>query len=247
MLKRVIALVLMLVACGELRAQYTDGVTGLATIPTAEMQQDGRFMGGAVYLPKDMLPSSWGYSSFRLRYFLNVTLFPFLELSFVNTLRELPDIEGYAKFNQDRALAMKLRLTRERGWLPAIAIGSSDLISRLDNYNALAQSEANRYFASHYVVATKGFRFCEDNMIGVTLGYSFSMSNSSEEYFDDTLFYGVNVRPNFAPYLQFMADVRGTKVSIGAAALLWDHLSLNLFCYDFKSPSGGLRYETTLF
>ncbi|MFR9652013.1 MAG: YjbH domain-containing protein [Rikenellaceae bacterium] len=238
-----VSLVILLVVSmsGKLSAQYISGTTGLITTPTADMQDDGRFMGGFNYLPKEVLPSNWSYDT--ANYFLNITFLPFLEVAFVNTIVKLGgQYEG--KVNQDRSLSGRIRLLRERKWIPAVVVGANDLFTTsTEQYNPFEDSDTNRGFASLYCVMTKNFNF-NDHTIGASIGYNVSKYDYED---GDGVFGGVSYRPAFARELQFMADVSNGRVSLGAAVLFWKHLALDLFCYDFKALGAGIRYEITLY
>ena len=67
-------------------AQLTDGMTGLLHMPNAEIQKDATFMLGGNFLNKHNLPNDswWGHDTYN--YYLNVTLFDRIEISYICTL-----------------------------------------------------------------------------------------------------------------------------------------------------------------
>ena len=65
-------------------SQLTYGTTGLLHAPSAEMQRDKTFMVGGNFLNKELTPPTWYYHTYN--YFLNVTIFPFLEVAYTWTL-----------------------------------------------------------------------------------------------------------------------------------------------------------------
>ena len=65
-------------------SQLTYGTTGLLHAPSAEMQRDKTFMVGGNFLNKELTPPTWYYHTYN--YFLNVTIFPFLEVAYTCTL-----------------------------------------------------------------------------------------------------------------------------------------------------------------
>lgn len=65
-------------------AQFTQGTTGLLEMPTADMQKDKTFMLGGGYLHHTVTPPRWNYNTWN--YYLNVTIFPWLELGYTLTI-----------------------------------------------------------------------------------------------------------------------------------------------------------------
>ena len=124
----------------SLYAQFTTGTTGLLNMPTAEMQRDKTFMFGGGFLEKHATPARWTYNT--LNYYINITLFPWLEVAYDCTLHKAMKCDPvygcgfwvpstYGKFvNQDRNFSVRLRLLKEGQWwkyMPAIVIGSNDV------------------------------------------------------------------------------------------------------------------------
>lgn len=66
------------------RGQSNMGTSGLLTVPSADMQQDGTFMMGGNYLPSAMLPDDFDLNTGN--YFLNLTFLPFMEIGYRCTL-----------------------------------------------------------------------------------------------------------------------------------------------------------------
>jgi hypothetical protein len=143
------ACLLLMAAC--LHAQYSLGVTGLLTIPTADMQADGTFMGGANFLPEAMMPSNWEYNTGN--YFVNITFLPFLEVAYRCTLLH-GEFEKGSKWNQDRSVSLRFRPLKEGKWWPAIVVGSNDAFTT-GELNMFKSAAGNRFFSSVYIVGTK--------------------------------------------------------------------------------------------
>ena len=117
----------------SLLAQLTYGTTGLLHAPSAEMQRDKTVMIGGNFLNKEITPAGWTYHTYN--YFLNVTIFPWLEVAYTATLFQSQHIGidwkvGKGKFtNQDRYFSFRLRLLKEgQFWkyMPAVVVGTSD-------------------------------------------------------------------------------------------------------------------------
>ena len=74
-----------------IKAQFTDGMTGLLHMVNAEIQKDGTFMLGGNMLHKNNIPSPhwWitntgNYNTYN--YYLNITLFDRIEFAYIWTL-----------------------------------------------------------------------------------------------------------------------------------------------------------------
>lgn len=240
-MQKIINLIIILTLCcitQRVNAQYWRGNTGLLTIPTADMQPDGTFMTGANYLPSDIVPFSVGFNN-TMNYFLNITFFPFFEMGYNCTLLQHAD----GTTGQDRIISVRFRPLKESKWLPAIVLGSGDILTTNQNGNIFESTYENHYYDGYYAVATKHLNICNEQ-IGVSIGYNYI---SQDIPFKDGLFYGISYRPSFCRKGELMVDYNTNIVSIGAAIKLFNHLSINLFCYDFKAIVGGLRYEVKLY
>lgn len=237
---RFLLVLLTIIICGysnDAKAQYLNGTTGLLTIPTADMQLDGTFMVGANYMPSEISPDAWGYNTGN--YFLNITFLPFLEVGYQCTLIRMSN----NTINQDRAISVRLRAVKEAKWYPSIVLGTGDITTGGQNGNITEYVGDNNFYSGIYGVATKHFNISQER-IGVTLGYIYDIQDYS---YNDGFVCGISYQPSFYSNCQFMADMKGEKVSLGAAVKLFNHLSVNAFCYDFKAFVGGVRYEVKLY
>ena len=80
---------LMVLLCpSALRAQFVYGTTGLLHMPTGEMQRDKTFMFGCAFLDTEATPGHWSYDTGN--YFINITIFPWLEVGYTCTLHKAP-------------------------------------------------------------------------------------------------------------------------------------------------------------
>jgi Exopolysaccharide biosynthesis protein YbjH len=219
------------------KGQYSMGTTGLLNIPSADMQADGTFMAGANYLPKELLPEAWGYNSGN--YFVNLTFLPFMEVAYRCTfLRE--EFKAGNKLQQDRSVSVRLRPLKEGKWWPSVVVGSNDAFTS-GELNPFKESGGNRFFSSVYVVGTKHVVFY-DHDIGVTVGGHVPFRQASEK---KGFFGGISYSPAFLKPLSLMAEYDSKVVNVGLSARLFHHFSLHAFSYDFKTISGGIRYELT--
>lgn len=213
------------------KAQESSGTTGLLNIPTAEMQKDGTFRLGANYLPENFTPGTFSYNT--ANYYLNLTFLPFLEITYKCTLHETSSTGKYTQ--QDRSFGLRMRLWKEKKYLPAFVIGGRDIYSDVND-------GGHQYFSNKYVVATKSIHWNKNRM-------SLSLGSGIEEFSEmglDKVFAGISFSPGFYRPLKLMADYDSNAFNIGGSALLFKHLSLYAFVNDFENIVGGFAYKVYL-
>lgn len=220
-------------------AQYMLGTTGMMNIPTADRQEPGTVMLGANYLPKQVMPSRFNYNTGN--YFVSISFFSFLELTYRETLGKGDYMSAKPKYNQqDRSYSIRLCVLKEGNYLPGLAFGANDPI---------ADKGANT-FQSYYGVITKGFYFLGGHHLSASLGYYIEgEKNSDTTWFGNKykgIFGGASYTPAFCKELKVMAEYDSDGVNAGAAVRLWKHMSIHAFTHDFNCVSGGIRYECTL-
>jgi hypothetical protein len=211
-------------------AQPTAGTTGLLNIPSADMQPDGTLMFGGNYLPKPMNPKQFSYNTGN--YYLNITFLPFLEVNYRCTLLK---VDAAGTFNQDRSIALRGRILRERKYIPALVIGGNDIYTSV-------KGNGNQYFGALYAVATKSFA-CWKSRINTTMGYGIEAFRNNQF---SGLFGGVSFSPGFFNPLTFMAEYDTKAINAGVSLLVFNHLCIYAFAYDLHYFSGGVSYKVYL-
>lgn len=215
------------------KAQYSMGLSGQMNIPTAELNETGTFMGGVNFFPKEMMPVGFNYNTWN--YFVNMTFFSLLEINYKCTLLKSDYMANNAKFNQqDRSFSIKLRALKEGKYYPAIAIGTND------PYHG---DNGRSYFSSLYAVLTKTLPLQSKHQLVLSLGYYHGLNSSTLQ---DGIFAGIRYTPAFLKQLSVMAEYDSQGFNVGAAAKIWNRVSVHLFTQEFKCISGGIRYEYTL-
>lgn len=222
-------------------SQYSLGTSGLLTTPSADMHPDGTFTVGGNYIPVGMLPPNFDKNTGN--YFVNLTFMPFMEVTYRCTLEKLKSQmteKGY--WSQDRSVSLRLRLLKEKKWIPGVVVGSNDAFTTYE-LNPFSDEGTNRFFSSIYGVVSKSFPL-GGHRLGLTAGYYLPVRKEKTVF--DGPFGGITYTPAFLPEMDVMADYDGTKVSAGASALLFRHIRVHLLTYGFKEIAGGLRYEFIL-
>lgn len=225
------AFFLLLGSVAPAQAQMTLGNVGLFQVPTAELNETGTLMAGGNFLPKSLSP--FGYATGN--YFVNVTLFSFLELTYRMTLLRTDYMHDRPRLQQqDRGISVRVQLLRERNHWPALLVGSND-------------PQGTSFFGTVYGVATKNWTLGRGYRLGATVGYVWPLSANEEmavQY--KGVMAGVSVAPGWCPGLKLIAEYDSEGINAGCAATLWKHLTLFVFCHDGRGCSAGIRYEMTL-
>lgn len=229
-------------------SQLSYGTTGLLHAPSAEMQRDKTFMVGGNFLNKELTPPTWYYHTYN--YFLNVTVFPFLEVAYTCTLFKAEALGlkpyGYSGFtNQDRYFSARLRVLKEgQFWkyMPAVVLGTSDPFTSSGG-GQVGTTEGNGYYSRFYIAASKHIPVVGKEEIGVHLSYLY---NNRKEYKLNGFALGVTYNPSFHPQLRVIAEYDSKDFALGATYLLFKHLHVQVEMQRMKYFSGGLTYKIHL-
>ena len=249
MIRKLILIVLFICSPFVLLAQLTYGTTGLLHAPSAEMQRDKTVMIGGNFLNKEITPAGWNYHTYN--YFLNVTIFPWLEVAYTATLFQSQHIGidwkvGKGKFtNQDRYFSFRLRLLKEgQFWkyMPAVVVGTSDPYTESGD-GQISSTDGNGYFCRFYVAATKFIPIGKKDKIGVHLSWLFNHRN---DYPLNGPGIGLTWNPSFHPPLRLIAEYDAKDFALGATYLLFNHLHAQVELQRMKYFTGGLTYKIYL-
>lgn len=241
-----------------IKAQLTDGMTGLLHLVNAEVQKDGTFMLGGNMLHKENIPNQHWWSTNTgnyntYNYYLNITLFDRIEVAYICTLikgRKNWPSSTWGKFvNQDRHFAGKIQLIKEGEWwkhMPAITIGVSDPTtgSQSDGYYYGGVSgSGNGFFNRWFLAMTKHFNIPYGEL-GVHVTYLY---NKRTDYPLNGPGFGINFRPHLHKNLNLIAEYDAKTFNIGATYALWaDHFNLLVELQEGKYISAGLVYKVNL-
>ena len=197
LMKKVLLLFLFVGFCvpSAVMAQYSYGTTGLLHAPTADMQRDKTFMLGGGHINKWSTTKNFQKlgKNYTLNYYLNITIFPWLEVGYTCTLVYAQ--EGSTRFpesvwgtfcNQDRSFNVRLRVWKEgwwKAWTPQIVIGSDDVTTHNhyggSGFSSGGESGNNNYLTRYYIAATKHFDFKNIGNLGAHI--SFIIGNAMNE------------------------------------------------------------------
>ncbi len=209
--------------------QPTAGTSGLLNTPSGDMLSDGTFIAGVNYLPDNVtLQPKFDYNT--LNYYFGMAFLPFMELSFRMILFRDPANE--LLHNQDRSLALRVRVLKENKYLPSVVLGGNDIYST-------TVSGGSQYFKSVYIAGTKNFS-AGNNILELTAGYAparFSKSGFSG------FFGGISFSPSFFRSVTVIADYDTENFNAGASLLLFRHFFLYCFVSDLDQVAGGIAFR----
>lgn len=259
-----LVMALALLSAAPVRAQFTDGSTGLLQMPTAEMQADGTFMITNNFLNKHSLPTSgWCYNTFQ--YGICVSFWGRMEIGYVCTIFNgawdpRPDEEKGRYWtimrNQDRHFTGRIMLIRENelgwDWVPSVVVGVSDPTtgSSGDYINLNGTSgTGNGYFNRLFVVMTKHFN-TPWGKIGAHAGYQ---KNRRKDYLINAPCVGVDWTPRWflnqgiLDNAKFILEYDSRTLNMGIIASIWDNRFEAMFeLQNFQWVNFGLRYKLEL-
>jgi len=248
MIKKIFFISLFLICSIILSAQLTYGTTGLLHAPSAEMQKDKTVMFGGNFMNKEITPPGWYYHTYN--YFLNVTIFPWLEIAYTCTLLQSQAIGivwkvGKGKFtNQDRYFSARLRVLKEgQFWkyMPAVVFGTSDPYTESGS-GQIASIDGNGYFCRFYLAISKHLSLGQEE-VGIHLSYLY---NNRVDYPLSGIAAGITYNPSFYPQLRMIAEYDTKDFALGASYLLFNHLQAQVEMQKMKYFTGGLTYKIYL-
>lgn len=266
---------IILLCCTSMKllGQHLYGTTGLISAPTAEMQKDKTFMIGGSMIDHNIYRSSyWSnsreYDPFTYNYYLNITIFPWLEVAYTCTL--VKGVHGssywpqqtWGKFtNQDRSFHFRLRAWKEgwwKSWTPQIVLSTNDPGSHENagggNITFDNVGESTNHLTRFYVAATKHFTFRQWGTLSV---------HASVIQFDGLDFnndHGVTVGMNYRFQrpadgfwnkalngLNVMGEYYDGAWNIGTNYSVWkDRINVVVALYDGRYWSVGMYFKVCL-
>ena len=231
--KKKYLIAIFLVCIVDLNAQSITGLTGLVSIPTAEVISDGKLTIGASFYNKNYL-NIYDTHYNGLGTYITFGFLPFVEVSF-RTTRLLNYTPGTQSLG-DRMASIRIRLIEEGKILPSFLFGAHDFLRSTD---ALTSYNNSTYFA-----ATKNFSLSGNNLIlKIDLGYGLQLQNSREYQFDG-LFYGVSF--NIYKTIELMVENDTKRFNSGVRVNLFDRISCTAGLMNIRYFSGTVSYSLVL-
>ena len=274
-LKYLILLFLGVCSFYTANAQYCYGTTGLLHAPSANMQEDKTFLFGGNAIDVATLSRYWSshsreYTPFTYNYYINITFFPWLEISYVCTLVKGNYGSSYwpkqtwGKFvNQDRSFHGRLRLWKEgwwKEWTPQIVLGLNDPGSHEGNgggdIDLGGGGKGNHnYLTRYYLAASKHFDFKGIGELGMHTALVIGDAMGEEYYKGPSA--GVNFRFNvnkgeslgyrILNGLNLIAEYDAKGFNVGGHYSIWkDRVNFVAELNDGKNFCGGIFFKVHL-
>ncbi|MFA5806379.1 MAG: YjbH domain-containing protein [Melioribacteraceae bacterium] len=204
-----------------------EGLTGLLTIPTAEMQPDRQVSFGVSYIQRDYVSfGSYRYDAYSP--YVTISFLPFVEASV--RLTRLINLQGSGQAIGDRTPSVRLRFIEEGQYSPAIVLGMHDLLGVFGGESAIHNNALYVVTSKH--IATTSFL----SEIGFHLGYGVDWIKADNHNFVG-LFGGIDFK--FFNTLELMTEYDGTHSNGGIRVKFFDHITLLGGWLRWKYFSGG--------
>lgn len=236
---RMILVFILMLVFTSLKGQSVSGTAGLFHIPSAMMFPEKTFIIGASYIPKPYFQRSGRRLNPGMPTYLNITLFPFMEVMFRYTHELNMRVNPTTKYYPDRMMTFRFKVLKEKKWIPAIVLGFQDITKAI----GISSTKANNYSAS-YIVGTKGYNF---NTLSIysTLGYAYDLKNlQSEDY--KGIFGGIEVTHKSLPLTSLILEHNSKQPIFGIRHFFIDRFQLMLGVWDFKKLTINLSYHVAL-
>ena len=251
-----------------IKGQAFYGTTGLLHAPTAVMQKDKTVMLGGNMLDVNILSRYWvrsEYHPYTYNYYINCTLFPWLEVAYTCTL--VKGVKGnywpeqtWGKFrNQDRNFSGRLRLWKEgwwKPWTPQIVLGANDALNNSWTEGSkieMSSATANGFYSRYYLAVTKHLSMKEVGEWGLHLAYVY---NRRKDYPLNGPAIGANFRFSLSPTsfinkainnLNLMAEYDSKSINCSFEYSFWkDYINAVVELNRCKYFSGGLVFKIHL-
>lgn len=231
MVKQLFTIILLLASMKGFSQSIT-GLGGNLFIPTAYMHEDKTLILGSSYFDRDFLEYG-GYQFHAVTGYASLTFLPFAELSFRFT-RQLRKIKRERDNSPDRMPSARIRILKERKYIPAIAVGVYDFSSVIGG--------GARHFASSFLVASKSFDI-EKFTIQSHGGYGLSVFAASNRDLEG-VFAGFSFAHSAAKWLQVGIEYDSRNFNAGIKLLLWKRLQVLGMMRDLRRFEGGVSWRT---
>ena len=259
-MKKLIIVFIILISPRVLFAQFSDCATGLLSMPSAEMNEDGTVSITNVYINKhNLCPPydgwhGWEYNTFG--YGIGITLWKRLEIDYVCVLfnGKWSKSGGQPDWfhNQDRHFSAKFQMLREGDffpWMPSCTVGVCDPVTGAGggNYWRSDVSGGNGYFNRYYFALAKNFD-TSLGKVGVHLLYQHTLRS---DYIARGPCLGLTWNPIwlqnpwFNPKLIVEYDARYVNLGF-IASCFKNNMEAMLELQNLRWVSFGLRYNITL-
>lgn len=229
----------LMISLFSVNAQSVTGTNGLIHIPTAEMFKDKTFIIGASLIPKPYFQRFDRRINPGMPTYLNITLFPFMEVMFRYTNELNMKVNPTTKYYPDRMMTFRFRVLNEKRSIPSIVLGFQDITKAL----GLSCSSCNNYSAS-YIVGTKTFTK-KSWSLKTSLGYAYDLKDLKSEDFKG-LFGGIEVQNINHANTSLMAEFNSFHPIVGVQHFFFNKIKIMFGVWDLKKFTTSFNYHILL-
>lgn len=230
-MKKILIIILVLLAGQNLLSQSLTGVNGLFTIPDGNIIGDGKFVVGVNWQSEKYIKSNKGYD--RIIGFVNLGFLPFIEAG----LRITYPYKFTNHAIGDRMPFIRFRLIEQTNYLPNLVLGAHDFVGVFGGTDAIN-------FNSLYLVSTRNGVIDFNNFsTDVTLGYGVDWLKAEYHQFVG-LFGGIKstVFHNYSFILEYDSE----RINLGTEIILFNKFKILIGLMDVKEVQGGFSYTIQL-
>ena len=218
----------------RVNSQSLSGMSGMLTIPTGNIINDGEVYLGVNYLPEVEL-TRYNFNHSSLTPFISIGFLPFLEIS----VRSTYPVDGFEySATGDRMPSLRIKIFSETNVLPSTSIGLHDFV------NVFGGTEA-QHFNSLYIVASKRLISTNGIVLTSTVGYGSDIIKANGHQFVG-LFGGLEATISFAKSyfdISLISEYDGKKFNAGSRIKLLNHVNILFGLFDLKYASGGISFS----
>jgi len=219
-------ILLLIIINSNLFSQSTTGMTGLISIPVADINKDRTLSIGTSYIDRHITDYAEGVRDI-LNVYANITYLPFLEIG-ARITRQL----NYSGDSHvvDRMFSFRLKLFNESMYLPSLAVGANNPYSTLVDAN---------HFNSTYIVVTKNIplKYFLNNL-SFTIGYGSDLIEASDYQFIGIFGGGSITLLNET--VDILMEYDAERFNAGLRLNLFEHIKILGGLMDRKYFSGGI-------
>ena len=217
-------------------SQTTGGVPGYVRVPTATFNPDGTLVLGSGFLPQKYLEYT-KYTYDAISVYAGLTFLSFVEIDLrVTRILGLPSGSSHVV---DRVPSIRIRILKEKKWIPAVTVGAQDFITSLE-------SGVARHFGASYLVVTKNFHIPKLLLnIEATAGYGSNwLLWKNNELVGP--FGGMSIYHDKLKWMILLFDYDGITTNAGIRMVCFNHLVLMAGTMNFNTLTGGISYRFCL-
>ena len=229
-----LVVIVFLVVSEVVSAQSVTGTSGLIHIPSARMLEDGQLVLGAAYIPK---PYFYRYEigmNPGLNTYVTYALFPFMEVMFRYTHELNVPVSFETSYFPDRMLGFRVRLLKEKIYLPALVFGAHDA-SSLFGITSIGPKYSAFYFVSTKLIKTDFGDF------DISAGYAFDLLDIKTMSYKG-FFAGISYEPLFLENLSIQFENDSSGFNSGLVLNVYNKFNFMLGVWNLDKPTFALNY-----